>query len=219
MHRTNTYHIETIAVLERKNTLEFDRYDILVNWLHPYREEDYQGRKMVKTKDIESNLIEVEQETYEHYLLFRTKLQELGIQVSISSGYRTLAEQQQIIDEFYSRYPEEKVAQKVAPVGTSEHHTGLALDITVRTQDDYLSNQLDSEKQKKYQEQYQIMETICADYGFILRYPKDKEEVTGVSYEPWHFRYVGYPLSRKIMSQKLTLEEYLEENYIMEEIK
>lgn len=63
------------------------------------------------------------------------------------------------------------------------------------------------------------METICADYGFILRYPKDKEEVTGVSYEPWHFRYVGYPLSRKIMSQKLTLEEYLEENYIMEEIK
>ncbi len=215
----NTYHIETVVILEKRRDSLFDHYDVLVNRLHPYQAEDYLGIEMVKTKDINGQDVYVEKETYEHYLLFRTKLQELGIQVSISSGYRTLAEQQQIIDEFYSRYPEEKVAQKVAPVGTSEHHTGLALDITVRTQDDYLSNQLDSEKQKEYGEQYQIMETLCADYGFILRYPKDKEEVTGVNYEPWHFRYVGYPLSRKIMSQKLTLEEYLEENYIMEEIK
>ena len=217
MHRTNTYHIETITVLERKNTLEFDRYDILVNRLHPYREEDYQGRKMVEAKDIEGNLIKVEKETYEHYLLFQKKLQSLGIEVSISSGYRTLEEQQQIIDEFYSRYPKEEADKMVAPVGASEHHTGLALDITVRTHDDYLLDQLDNEKQGNYDKQYQIMETVCRDYGFILRYPKEKEMLTGVSYEPWHFRYVGYPLSKEIMDHHLTLEEYLEEKCLVEE--
>ena len=92
--------------------MRFERYDILVNRLHPYHEEDYQGIKMVEVKDIEGNLIEVEQETYKHYLLFKQKLQELDINVSISSGYRTLAEQQQIIDEFSSRYPQEEVDKR-----------------------------------------------------------------------------------------------------------
>ncbi len=194
----NTYHVETVVILEKKKKKVFDHYDVLVNRSHPYQEEDYQGMELIKTEDIEGHDVYVEKETYEHYLLFRTKLQELGIEASISSGYRTLAEQQEIIDEFCSRYPEEKVAKKVAPVGVSEHHTGLAIDITVRTREEYLSDQLDSEKQKMYGEQYQIMETICSDYGFILRYPKDKEEITGVSYEPWHFRYVGYPLSKEL---------------------
>ena len=211
------YYLEAIFILERKDIMKFERYDILVNRLHPYHEEDYQGIKMVEVKDIEGNLIEVEQETYKHYLLFQQKLQELGINVSISSGYRTLAEQQQIIDEFSSRYPQEEVDKRVAPVGTSEHHTGLALDITVRSCDEYLSNQLDQEKLENYDKQYQVMEMICSDYGFILRYPKDKEAVTGVSCEPWHFRYVGYPLSKEIMDHHLTLEEYLEEKCLVEE--
>jgi len=51
----------------------------------------------------------------------------------------------------------------------------------------------------------------CAEYGFILRFPKNKQAVTGVSFEPWHYRYVGQESAREIMSRRITLEEYLEE--------
>ena len=53
------------------------------------------------------------------------------------------------------------------------------------------------------------MANICSDYGFILRYPKDKVDITGYSYEPWHFRYVGKEVAKAIMDKQITLEEYL----------
>ena len=88
------------------------------------------------------------------------------------------------------------------PPGYSEHSTGLAFDIVA------LSYQMLNEKQEKTEENKWLQEH-CAEYGFILRYPKGKEEITGISYESWHFRYVGTEISKYIMENGLTLEEFL----------
>ena len=97
----------------------------------------------------------------------------------------------------------EEVTKETMPVGCSEHATGLAVDIVAK---DY--QHLD-EQQGRTEEIIWLQEH-CSQYGFILRYPKDKEDITKVSYESWHFRYVGEKAAKEIMSQGLTLEEYLD---------
>jgi len=94
--------------------------------------------------------------------------------------------------------PESYIAMNLAKPGYSEHQSGLAYDIKEKNTDS-----TDSEA-------YKWLLTNCADYGFILRYPKNKEDITGYAYEPWHFRYVGFEAAEAIMSNKLTLEEYLQ---------
>ncbi len=97
---------------------------------------------------------------------------------------------------------EEKANTVVKRPGYSEHNTGLAAD--VGGSGNYSLNQ-DFENT----EAYAWLIEHCADYGFILRFPKDKEEITGVIFEPWHYRYVGVEAAREIMSRGLCLEEYL----------
>lgn len=97
---------------------------------------------------------------------------------------------------------EEQAAMWVARPGTSEHQTGLAVDIVD------LSYQVLDEGQEDTPVQRWLM-AHCAEYGFILRYPTDKSALTGVSYEPWHYRYVGTEAAREIMADGLCLEEYL----------
>jgi LAS superfamily LD-carboxypeptidase LdcB len=94
-----------------------------------------------------------------------------------------------------------KAAQIIAVPGTSEHHLGLAFDI-IDTRDWSLE-----ERQENYAGQKWLMEH-CHEYGFILRYPKNKTDVTGIIYEPWHYRYVGKELAMELYETGLTLEEY-----------
>ena len=91
---------------------------------------------------------------------------------------------------------------QVALPGTSEHATGLAVDI-ISTQ----YGELD-ERQGDTAEQQWLM-AHCWEYGFILRYPPDKSEITGIIYEPWHYRYVGKEAAKEITEKGITLEEYL----------
>ena len=95
-----------------------------------------------------------------------------------------------------------ETSSQVAMPGTSEHATGLAVDI-ISTQ----YGELD-ERQGDTPEQQWLMEH-CQEYGFILRYPSDKSDITGIIYEPWHYRYVGKDAATEIMEQGITLEEYL----------
>jgi hypothetical protein len=85
-------------------------------------------------------------------------------------------------------------------VGCSEHEAGLALDVYAP----YCGgiNFLRSPAGR-------MVNKICGEYGFILRYPKGKEDITGIDYEPWHIRYVGQPHAKLIMEHGLTLEEYI----------
>ena len=101
---------------------------------------------------------------------------------------------------------EAKASTEVARPGTSEHHLGLAADI--------LSSGIYSlEESFEDTDAFAWLYAHCAEYGFILRYPKDKEHITGVIYEPWHYRYVGVEAATEIMSRGLCLEEYLAETY------
>ena len=134
-----------------------------------------------------------------------------GFQPRICSSYRSHEKQIKLFNNKMDRLraagtPEEELwdraAEWVAVPGTSEHEGGLALDIVD------VSYQLLDDAQENTPAQQWLM-AHCQDYGFILRYPKDKTEVTGIGYEPWHYRYVGKEAAQEIMSGGLCLEEYL----------
>lgn len=126
----------------------------------------------------------------------------------ISAGYRSYRYQQKLFDQQVQAYMDEGFSkanatsatrQTVADAGTSEHHTGLAFDITVP-----------GTTFKGTDEQIWLHKH-CWDYGFIIRYQKDKEKITGYIAECWHIRYVGLPHSQNMYDRNLCLEEYLEE--------
>jgi D-alanyl-D-alanine carboxypeptidase len=129
----------------------------------------------------------------------------------ICSSYRTTDVQQSLfdgqIDYFVNQgmsWEDARVAaaREVAVPGTSEHQLGLAVDI-VDVSYPYLDDyQADTAAQKWLMEH-------CYDYGFILRYPTGTTEITGIIYEPWHYRYVGVEVAKDIQAQNVTLEEYL----------
>lgn len=129
-----------------------------------------------------------------------------GVDLVVRSGYRSEEEQKTLfinkIAEFRSNglkknEAKEKALQWVAFPGTSEHQLGFAVDINAE-------NSTTDEKA------YAWLSENAHIYGFILRYPEDKSEITGISYEPWHFRYVGKSHAKKIYEQGLCLEEYVE---------
>lgn len=134
-----------------------------------------------------------------------------GCNPVLYSGYRSEKTQERLyknkIQEFrnkgYGRAEaEERAAKIVAVPGTSEHHLGLAVDIV-----DNSNWKLNSSQEKTKTQQW-LMEH-CWEYGFILRYPTDKSNLTGIGYEPWHYRYVGKEAALSMRDSGLCLEEYI----------
>ena len=130
----------------------------------------------------------------------------------ICSSYRSYEKQQSLYQNKVNRlaaqgYSQEKAreeaAKAVALPGTSEHQLGLAVDIV-----DIANQNLDSSQEDTAVQQW-LMEHSW-EYGFILRYPNDKSDITGIIYEPWHYRYVGKDAAAETYPQGLCLEEYLE---------
>ena len=121
----------------------------------------------------------------------------------INSTYRSYEEQQETYEYFLNENGEEYAKEYVADPGKSEHHTGLALDLTIRFADGTYQRMADYEH-------YDVINTLCVEYGFIHRYPANKEAETHISNEPWHYRYVGVPHSYVISKERYCLEEYIE---------
>ena len=124
---------------------------------------------------------------------------EAGYSPQIISSFRTRSTQQWLYDHTANK-------SDTAIPGHSEHECGLAADIIDSSSAGWSDPLI--EKQEDLPAQQWLMEH-CQDYGFILRYPKDKEDVTGIIYEPWHYRYVGKEHAANIMSNGICLEEYL----------
>lgn len=138
-----------------------------------------------------------------------------GISLVLISGFRTYEGQEKLFNNKVNYYlnqgynrekAKELAAQYVAPPGTSEHLTGLAVDLI---SPDWYSYNSDLNSNFEKTKQFKWLYENCADYGFVLRYPKDKVSITGYSYEPWHYRYVGKKAAKEIMSKKICLEEYV----------
>ena len=138
-----------------------------------------------------------------------------GIHLVIVSGYRTFEYQQDNFDRSVEERinergmsEEEAIADtklEVAQPGESEHNSGLACDIM---QDDYTDMTDDG---FKYKEGYAWLSEHAADYGFILSFPEGKTDITGIKFEPWHYRYVGKYYAKIITEKKLCLEEFFDE--------
>ena len=134
-----------------------------------------------------------------------------GFDPLICASYRTMEKQEALFEDKEARliregYPENEVEDEAAKVvaypGTSEHQLGLALDIV-----DVSYQQLDTEQENTPVQQWLMKNSW--KYGFVLRYPADKSDITGIIYEPWHYRYVGKEAAAEIYENKLCLEEYL----------
>lgn len=135
--------------------------------------------------------ISLSQDVAEQFLAMAVDADREGVShFMVSSGYRDEQEQ----DELY----EQKGSEYALPAGYSEHNLGLALDVG-STQ-----GSIGQSKEGKW------LRKNAWRYGFILRYPEDKEDITGIKYEPWHFRYIGLPHSAIMQERDLVLEEYLD---------
>ena len=124
------------------------------------------------------------------------------------SGFRTQQEQQKIWDDTIKQEGLVYTQKYVAIPGCSEHQTGLAIDLALNKEKiDFICPSFPNEG---ICHQFQ---QLAPSYGFILRYPKGKEQITKIAWEPWHFRYVGTPHSQIISAHNLTFEEYLLNTY------
>lgn len=200
-------------VESKTDECDFGPYLVVVNKTHKLPDDWENSVNIITVENSIGEEHQIEQRAYEAYCDLRNELlNKYGIQIELDSVYRSVEEQQEIWD-YWSADPDkgEDYCQKYLAVpGYSEHHTGLAIDIfiikdgeEIRENDDMIADE----------EDFAIIHELLPKYGFILRYPKDKEEVTGYAYEPWHLRYVNNPgLAQEITEGNITLEEYFDIN-------
>ena len=150
---------------------------------------------------------QVEKKTAEAYEKLKEDLKEDHIIIELDSTYRTVKRQQEIWDEFEQEKGIEYAKKYVAVPGTSEHHTGLAIDVKLVKNGKIIQ---DNDEMTNERELFSKIHAKLAKYGFILRYPEGKEDITGYGSEVWHFRYIDNPtIAKEIMNKGITFEEYL----------
>lgn len=181
----------------------------LVNKDHPMTEADVPE---VATETVDTNGYEVDARIMADLEAMFADARAAGRNPMICSAFRAWDTQVSLYENKIERVMQEdglsyedavvKAATVVAKPGTSEHQVGLALDIVSSEYQELDEAQMETEDQKW------LMENSWK-YGFILRYPMDKSEITGVIFEPWHYRYVGKKAAKEITEQNITLEEYV----------
>ena len=136
---------------------------------------------------------------YEKYLDMWNAADEDGMNLIMSSSYRDYEYQESLYQNYKNQKGTEWADSVAARAGYSEHQTGYALDIVTynSTMDDF-----------EQSDEFKWLSKNAYKYGFILRYPKDKEDITGYAYESWHYRYVGKEVAEYIYKNKITFDEY-----------
>lgn len=181
---------------------------VLVNKEHKVKEAFLRRINLVEVVNFEQKKLLIEENTQQAYQELSDFLLPKGITIGIDSAYRSVEDQQKLYDEFVITYGKDYADSIVAQPGSSEHHTGLALDLSIKIADNW------KQENNELLEQETVLREIhqyLHKFGFILRYPKEKEKITGYPYEPWHIRYVGKVISKIIFDNNWTLEEYLQE--------
>ena len=188
------------------NPLDFPEVDLLVNKENPLPE-NYIPTNIIDVRNpyyksfFPGVNLQVNKETNMAFQLLKEEALKEGYELWIDSGYRTRSYQEKVLNHYLETIGEEAY-QKVALPGTSEHESGYAIDLGTVIDGKYFDELTDALPVTKW------LHENCHKYGFIIRYPKDKEEITGFKYEPWHLRYVGLELAKYLHETGLTLEEY-----------
>jgi len=125
-----------------------------------------------------------------------------GIILYAVSGYRSYQTQKSLYDNYVKRDGEEAASRYSAKPGTSEHQTGLTMDLSSKSNNYQLTQAFGDTKEGKWLAKHSW------EYGFIIRYQQETESITGYMYEPWHVRYIGEPTAKDVFDQSVTLEEY-----------
>ncbi|WP_312814885.1 D-alanyl-D-alanine carboxypeptidase family protein [Sedimentibacter sp.] len=136
--------------------------------------------------------------------LFEAAKEEENYELYARSGYRSYGTQESLYNSYVANWGKAAADKFSAKAGQSEHQTGLAMDITCEAMNFQLDETFGETDEGKW-----VAENAYR-FGFIIRYPKGKEDVTGYMYEPWHIRYLGTELAKEVYESGLTLEEYFE---------
>ena len=191
--RNNDYYTNTKETDTSKNEL------MLVNKYHNLKQ-DYKPNDVITISSryaYSGN--ETSEAILENYKKMFQEAESNGIKLIISSGYRSYEEQEETYN-YYKKTKGTEYAEKYAShAGFSEHQTGYAFDILTP------GANIDNFEQT---EAFTWLQENAYKFGFIMRYPKDKENITGYEYEPWHYRYVGTEAAKKIKQENITFEEY-----------
>ncbi len=193
---------------ERTNEANRPWYLTLVNGSHPLSEGYEPKLATVEGMQVDKRIAQSLQQML-------ADARKAGLSPVICSAYRSEEKQKQVFNDTVSSWVNQgysywesyrRTSQEVALPGTSEHSLGLAVDIVSSQYGELDEKQADTAEAKWLQEN-------CTKYGFILRYPPDTKDETGIIYESWHYRYVGVEDAKKITEMGVTLEEYLDESY------
>lgn len=179
---------------------------VVVSKDHPLSRQDYRPDDLVFLKDDsrtdksqdERSLREIAVSDY-HAMM--TEAKKLGYDLMIGSGFRSYNLQKLYYTNYVAKSGEAAANKYSAKPGQSEHQTGLVADVAPRSMECYISVCFGDMAAGKW------IANNSYKYGFIVRYPADKTEITKYQYEPWHLRYVGVPLAKALHQSKLTLDE------------
>ena len=181
------------------NKTKIENKELMLVNKYNYLDENYKPENIVKISAryaYDENYAPAE--ILEQYKKMFTDAENAGIELVISSSYRSYKEQQETYD-FYKQIKGEEVKNYASLPGYSEHQTGLAFDIL---KIGVLTDDFDKTDEFKW------LIDNSYKYGFILRYPKGKEKITKFDYESWHYRYVGIEAAKIIHDENITFEEY-----------
>lgn len=194
--------------IEELKVAKASEYLILVNKSHKI-DPEYVPSDLVMLKHVAEDrppkyqkMRKVAADAFEH---LAKDAQKDGCKLRATSAFRPYKYQEKLHKAYEQTDSSQKVEQYSAKPGYSEHETGLAVDVSAESVGYELVEELEDTKEGKW-----IVKN-AHKYGFILRYPKGKKSITGYMYEPWHLRYVGEDVAKKIYEEKVTLEEYLDE--------
>lgn len=185
-------------------------YLILVNAENRLPDNFEDTIELVEAVNAENDTYKIEKKTYEAFLRLREDILENdGMQIELVSVYRTVEKQQWIFDYDVKKYGLEYAKRFVALPGCSEHHTGFGIDVSIVVDGKVVHGMPNLQA---IDHLFQVVQKKLPKYGFILRYPKGKESVSKIGYEPWHFRYIDSPeIAREITDRGICFEEYHQE--------
>ena len=182
------------------------KYKVLINKENKVKESFLKRINLLEVKNYENKNILIEEETKRAFLALKEFLEEKGIYIELEFAYRGGNNQDDVYNYYEKKYGCEYTQNIISSLETSEHSTGLAIDIVIKINDEYI---VDREELLKNEELFLEIHKYLSKFGFILRYPKNKCEITKHEYAPWHFRYIGNIPAEIIYINDWTLEEYL----------
>lgn len=193
IHATKDWYEETKETDTSKDTL-------IINNKYYKLSKDYVPEDLIEVSNWYSyGKQQLSKRAYEPFLEMFNKAKEEDITLIINSGYRSYDYQEELYNSYIKRNGQKETDNYAARAGHSEHQTGLAMDLTT-----YGYNADNFHESKAYS----WLQDHAHEYGFIMRYPKDKEDITGYKYESWHYRYVGVEVATFIHTYDITYDEY-----------